>query len=229
MRSPLDSRSGGLAGSRDPGFCRPGGGQLFRRDRADRGVTRCERFAFASRVGLLAGRRHGSRSSDCRRSLIGASRRPHGRRHDLDCDNRCRHGRRPGLVAPRERGLPMSWGTGHDRGDQCTFDWPSDRWVRRHDRGARRMSIGRFRAVVGRSLPLPGRGRTVERFAALYQIGCDDLELARLAEAHFDATAIAAETGRDLVRGGVRESGSSIALWRRRDHRRPMVMDCWST
>lgn len=75
------------------------------------------------------------------------------------------------------------------------------------------MSIGRFRAVVGRSLPLPGRGRTVERFAALYQIGCDDLELARLAEAHFDATAIAAETGRDLVRGGVRESGSSIALW----------------
>jgi hypothetical protein len=49
--------------------------------------------------------------------------------------------------------------------------------------------------------------------AVLYQIGCDDLELARLAEAHFDATAIAAEAGRDLVRGGVRESESSIALW----------------
>ena len=65
------------------------------------------------------------------------------------------------------------------------------------------MSAGRLRAVVGRPLPLPGGGRTAERFAALYEIGRDDLELARLTEAHFDATAIAAEAGHDLGAGAL--------------------------
>ncbi len=65
------------------------------------------------------------------------------------------------------------------------------------------MSVGRVRATIDRLLPLPGRGRTGERFAALYRIGHDDLELARLTEAHFDATAIAAEAGHDLVAGAL--------------------------
>lgn len=44
-------------------------------------------------------------------------------------------------------------------------------------------------------LPLPGRGRTRERFRALAMIGSVDLGLARLAEAHTDAIAIQADLG----------------------------------
>jgi alkylation response protein AidB-like acyl-CoA dehydrogenase len=42
-------------------------------------------------------------------------------------------------------------------------------------------------------LPLPGHGRTLERFRALASIGATDLTVARLAEAHTDAAAILAE------------------------------------
>jgi alkylation response protein AidB-like acyl-CoA dehydrogenase len=44
-------------------------------------------------------------------------------------------------------------------------------------------------------LPLPGRGATAERFAALADLGGADLDLARLAEAHVDAVAIRADLG----------------------------------
>src|SRR4051794_20615546 len=44
-------------------------------------------------------------------------------------------------------------------------------------------------------LPLPGRGATGERFAALADLGGTDLDLARLAEAHVDAAAIRADLG----------------------------------
>lgn len=44
-------------------------------------------------------------------------------------------------------------------------------------------------------LPLPGRGATAQRFAALADIGGVDLDLARLAEAHTDAVAIRADLG----------------------------------
>ena len=44
-------------------------------------------------------------------------------------------------------------------------------------------------------LPLPGRGATGERFAALADLGGADLDLARLAEAHVDAVAIRADLG----------------------------------
>ncbi|KOT49956.1 MULTISPECIES: acyl-CoA dehydrogenase family protein [Streptomyces] len=46
-----------------------------------------------------------------------------------------------------------------------------------------------------RDLPLPGAGRTRDRFAALYALGRTDLSLARLAEGHADATAILCELG----------------------------------
>jgi alkylation response protein AidB-like acyl-CoA dehydrogenase len=39
-------------------------------------------------------------------------------------------------------------------------------------------------------LPLPGKGRTAERFAALRELGATDLDLARLAEGHADAVAV---------------------------------------
>jgi alkylation response protein AidB-like acyl-CoA dehydrogenase len=51
-------------------------------------------------------------------------------------------------------------------------------------------------------LPLPGGGRTVERFAALAQLGATDLDVARLAEAHADAQAILAELAPGLLGAG---------------------------
>lgn len=47
-------------------------------------------------------------------------------------------------------------------------------------------------------LPVPGRGHTGDRFAALFEHGRTDLELGRLAEAHHDAHAIAAELNCEL-------------------------------
>jgi hypothetical protein len=44
-------------------------------------------------------------------------------------------------------------------------------------------------------LPLPGSGATGDRWAALADLGGEDLSLARLAEGHADATAILAELG----------------------------------
>lgn len=62
--------------------------------------------------------------------------------------------------------------------------------------GLRRSVADRFCAWVdadARDLPLPGAGRTPDRFAALYALGRTDLSLARLAEGHADATAILRE------------------------------------
>jgi len=52
-----------------------------------------------------------------------------------------------------------------------------------------------FRALVARgwALPLPGGGATAARWAALADLGTEDLGLARLAEGHADATAVLAE------------------------------------
>lgn len=57
--------------------------------------------------------------------------------------------------------------------------------------------------VASGSLALrpPGGGATRERLLRLVEIAADDLELARLAEAHADAEAIAAEAGRNLRPG----------------------------
>src|SRR5436309_14456121 len=45
------------------------------------------------------------------------------------------------------------------------------------------------------NLPLPGGGRTRERWAVLADLAGEDLSLARLAEGHTDALAILAELG----------------------------------
>lgn len=52
-------------------------------------------------------------------------------------------------------------------------------------------------------LPVPGRGGTRERWAALAALGRCDLALARLAEGHTDALAILAEAGRAPVPGAL--------------------------
>lgn len=52
--------------------------------------------------------------------------------------------------------------------------------------------VARARALVGElgPLPVPGRGRTIERWAALAGVARDDLSVARLVEGHVDAIAI---------------------------------------
>ena len=58
---------------------------------------------------------------------------------------------------------------------------------------------------VGRlDLPLPGSGRTRERWAVLASLAEEDLSLARLAEGHTDAIAILAELGARLPSAGGR-------------------------
>ena len=47
------------------------------------------------------------------------------------------------------------------------------------------------------ALPLPGSGRTGDRFATLAEVAAVDLSLGRLAEGHADAVAILAEAGRE--------------------------------
>lgn len=51
-------------------------------------------------------------------------------------------------------------------------------------------------------LPLPGRGRTYERFAGLRALGREDLCLAKVVEPHHDATAILADLGQPAPTAG---------------------------
>jgi alkylation response protein AidB-like acyl-CoA dehydrogenase len=57
-------------------------------------------------------------------------------------------------------------------------------------------------------LPLPGGGRTRERWSALADLAGEDLSLARLAEGHSDALAILAELG-----AGTPATGSRWGVW----------------
>ncbi len=63
--------------------------------------------------------------------------------------------------------------------------------------------LERLRSLVTEELPLPGAGQTAIRHRRLTQLGCEDLSLARLAEAHWDALAILAEAGRSPVPGAI--------------------------
>ncbi|WP_229217513.1 acyl-CoA dehydrogenase [Massilia forsythiae] len=58
-------------------------------------------------------------------------------------------------------------------------------------------------------LPLPGQGRTLERWRALAAVGARDLSLAKLFEGHTDALAILAEAGMD----GLARPGSTWGTW----------------
>ena len=57
--------------------------------------------------------------------------------------------------------------------------------------------VERLKELVRNSPSLPGSGHTAERHQRLFQVGKENLSLARLAEAHWDAVAILAEAGRD--------------------------------
>ncbi|WP_067464419.1 acyl-CoA dehydrogenase [Actinomadura macra] len=75
-------------------------------------------------------------------------------------------------------------------------------------RGWREQVEKRFAEVTARPLPLPGGGETRRRWAALAELGEEDLSLARLAEGHFDALAILAELDRPEP-----PPGSLWAVW----------------
>ena len=62
---------------------------------------------------------------------------------------------------------------------------------------------GEVRKVCAQPMALPGQGATAERHAALFAIAEQDLSVAKIAEAHFDAVAILAEAGETAVPGSV--------------------------
>jgi hypothetical protein len=78
------------------------------------------------------------------------------------------------------------------------------------DKGGSRTGAGtaatfaRLAESGGLDLPLPGSGRTRERWAALAELAEADLSVARLAEGHTDAVAILAELGAPPPRPGSR-------------------------
>lgn len=65
-----------------------------------------------------------------------------------------------------------------------------------------------FAAGPAAAFPVPGSGRTVERYDGLRALGEADLTVGRLAEAHLDALAICAELG-----AGPLPQGSVWAVW----------------
>jgi hypothetical protein len=67
---------------------------------------------------------------------------------------------------------------------------------------ARRLSAG------DGQLPLPGSGRTLQRWQMLADVAAEDLALAKLFEGHTDALAIMAELG-----GAAAEPGSAWGTW----------------
>lgn len=81
-----------------------------------------------------------------------------------------------------------------------------------------RSVAAQFRSIVTEEIPLPGAGETARRHRLLFNVGRQDLSLARLAEAHWDAVAILRENGTQPKAGclyGVWASerpGRSLAL-----------------
>ena len=63
------------------------------------------------------------------------------------------------------------------------------------------------------NLPLPGGGRTRERWAVLADLAGEDLSLARLAEGHADALAILAELGEPASIASASAAGRRWGVW----------------
>ena len=76
--------------------------------------------------------------------------------------------------------------------------------------------VARFADLCREDLPAPGGGNTAERHARIFAAGREDLSLAKLAEAHWDAAAILHEAGR------VPAAGAKYAVWASEIPGRPM-------
>jgi len=79
--------------------------------------------------------------------------------------------------------------------------------------------LEKLRGTLGCDMPLPGGGRTALRHQLLMEIGRQDLSLARIAEAHWDAVAILAEAGREATPGAV------YGVWASEKPGQPMILD----
>jgi hypothetical protein len=77
----------------------------------------------------------------------------------------------------------------------------------------------RLRASLGETMPLPGHRDTPARHRRLMEIGRQDLSLARLAEAHWDAVAILAEAGRTP------ECGALYGVWASEIPNEPLLLE----
>lgn len=74
----------------------------------------------------------------------------------------------------------------------------------------------RFAELVDRAqlqLPLPGRGGTAQRWRVLAELAADDLDVARLAEAHLDALAIQQELPEPATADPPAPPGQRWAVW----------------
>ena len=60
-----------------------------------------------------------------------------------------------------------------------------------------------FATACATPLPVPGAGQTAQRHLHLFEVAKQDVSLAKLAEAHWDALAILAEAGRTPVPGAL--------------------------
>lgn len=78
--------------------------------------------------------------------------------------------------------------------------------------------VDNLRASIEQPMPVPGQGETAGRHLRLMELGREDLELARLAEAHWDAFAILAEAGRRP------EPGAIYGVWASEMAGEPLVL-----
>lgn len=78
--------------------------------------------------------------------------------------------------------------------------------------------VERFGYLSRQALCRPGAGRTPERHAAIMAAGREDLSLAKLIEAHWDAVAILQEAGREPA------SGQKYAVWASEIPGRPLEL-----
>lgn len=63
--------------------------------------------------------------------------------------------------------------------------------------------VTRLRELAAETLPLPGGGDSARRHRRLMEVAREDVSLAKLAEAHWDAVSILAEAGRTPAAGAV--------------------------
>jgi alkylation response protein AidB-like acyl-CoA dehydrogenase len=82
--------------------------------------------------------------------------------------------------------------------------------------------VARVREVIAQPVSLPGSGKTAERHLRLFDVGREDLSLARLVEAHWDAVAILAEAGREAERGAL------YGVWAAEAPNKVLRMDDWA-
>ncbi len=78
--------------------------------------------------------------------------------------------------------------------------------------------LGRFQQLCCVTLPRPGMGGTAHRHRAIFNAGVEDLSLAKLIEAHWDAVAILQEAGQQP------HAGAAYAVWASEVPGRPLEL-----